>query len=158
MRRNCSFFPQYFHRSNFSYFPQYFQYIVNFRSQIAYSFVKCACSIYFFFTSVLQIWYAEVHISQSKYFRRESIGLQDNERRLYLKCVSFRTIFALFRRYRDFTTKIKLLTCWTITILKDAVITLWPTPVKNSWFLFPFGTVLQSKFSFCESTYKETLG
>ena len=35
-------------KSNLSSFPQYFQYISIFRSQIAYSFVKCGCSIYCF--------------------------------------------------------------------------------------------------------------
>ena len=50
-------------RSNFSSFPQYFQLISNCRSQITYSYVKCDCSIYF--SSILQIWYIEVRISQS---------------------------------------------------------------------------------------------
>ena len=66
-------------RSSFSSFPQYFQYISNFRSQITYSFVKYGCSIYFFLTSAnlicrrTDVW---------KYFR-ESLGLRDNESRLY---------------------------------------------------------------------------
>ena len=36
---------------NFSSFPQYFKYISYFGSQIAYSFVKCGCLIYFFLNS-----------------------------------------------------------------------------------------------------------
>ena len=34
----------------FPFFPQYFQFITNFRNQITYSFVKCGCTIYFFFS------------------------------------------------------------------------------------------------------------
>ena len=53
-------------RGEFSPFPQYFQYIFNLRSQIVYSFVKCACSIYFpqFFKSgVLRYGYIEEFLS-----------------------------------------------------------------------------------------------
>ena len=50
-------------RSNFSSFPQYFQYI-NFMSEITYTFVKCCCSIYSFF-SILQLCYFYVRISRS---------------------------------------------------------------------------------------------
>ena len=42
----------------------FYIYISNFRSQITYSFVKCGCSIYCFF-SLSQLWYVEVRISRS---------------------------------------------------------------------------------------------
>ena len=61
-------------RSNFSSFPQYFQYISNVRSKIAYTFVKCGCSIYF--SLILQTWCRSTDIS--KYFR-ESLGIRDNK-------------------------------------------------------------------------------
>ena len=60
-------------------FPQYFQYISNFRSQITYSYVKCGCSINFFLNSANQICRGT---ETSRYFR-ESLGLRDNESRLY---------------------------------------------------------------------------
>ena len=67
-------------RSNFSSFPQYFQYISNFRSQITYSYMKCGCSIYFVFNFAnLTCRCTDI----SKYFR-ESLGLLDNESRLYI--------------------------------------------------------------------------
>ena len=50
-------------KEQFLIFSAFFQYISNFRSQIAYSFVKCGCSIYF--SSVLQKWSVEVRISCS---------------------------------------------------------------------------------------------
>ena len=61
---------------NFYSFPQYFQCISKFRIQITYLFVKCGCLIYFFLNSAnrTDIW---------KYFK-ESLGLRDNESRLYL--------------------------------------------------------------------------
>ena len=60
---------------NFSSFTQYFQYtlISNFRSQIAYSFVKCYFSIYlFFFPNSANLICRGTDISN--YFR-ESLGL-----------------------------------------------------------------------------------
>ena len=42
-------------RSNFSSFPQHFQNISNIKCQITCSFVKCGCSIYFFFSSILHV-------------------------------------------------------------------------------------------------------
>ena len=50
--------------ANFSSFPHYFQNISIFRSQIAYSFVKCGCLIYLL-SSVLQTWYVEIRIYRS---------------------------------------------------------------------------------------------
>ena len=67
--------------SNFSSFPQYFQYISILRIQITYSFVKCGCLIYLFFLSSANLICRDTDIS--KYFR-ESLGLRDNESRLYL--------------------------------------------------------------------------
>ena len=70
--------------SNFS-FPQYFHYISNFRSQISYSSVECECSIYFFLNSANLICRGT---DISKYLR-ESLGLRDNESRLYFKFQMF---------------------------------------------------------------------
>ena len=67
-------------RSNFSSFPQYFQYISNFKSRITYTFVKCGCSIYFFFNSAILICRGT---DISKYFR-ESLGIWDNESWKYI--------------------------------------------------------------------------
>ena len=74
-------------RSNFSSFPQYFQYISNFKSPITYQFVKCGLSNYFFLNSANLICRTT---DISKYFR-ESLGVRDNESRLYLIlfCVCF---------------------------------------------------------------------
>ena len=66
-------------RSNFSSFPQYFQYISNFRSQITYSFVKCAVRFIVFLISANLICRGT---DISKCFR-ESLGIRDNESRLY---------------------------------------------------------------------------
>ena len=54
-------------------------YISNFRSQITHSFVKCDCSIYCFLTLSTLICRS---MDISKYFS-ESLGIQDNESRLY---------------------------------------------------------------------------
>ena len=62
-------------RYNFSSFPQYFQYI---------SFVKCGCSINFFLNSANLICRGT---DISKYFR-QSLGLRDNESRLYVEASS----------------------------------------------------------------------
>ena len=66
-------------RSNFSCFPQYFQYIFNFKSPITYVFVNCGCANYFFRNSANLICRGT---DISKYFR-ESLGIRDNESRLY---------------------------------------------------------------------------
>ena len=63
----------------FSSFPQCFQYISNFKSPITYTYVKCGCSIYFFLNSANLICRST---DISKYFR-ESLGIRDNESRLY---------------------------------------------------------------------------
>ena len=68
-------------RSNFSSFPHYFQYISNFKSQITYTFVKCGCSIHFFFLNSANLICRGTDIS--KYFR-ESLGIRDNVSRLYI--------------------------------------------------------------------------
>ena len=52
----------------------------NFKSPITYTFVKCGCSIYFFLKSANLICRST---DISKYFR-ESLGVRDNESRLYL--------------------------------------------------------------------------
>ena len=75
-------------RSNFSSFPQYFQYNSNFKSPVTYTFVKCACSIYFFLKSANLIWRST---AISKYFR-ESLGVRDNESRPYIGRVYFRYV------------------------------------------------------------------
>ena len=64
----------------FSSFPQYFQYISNFQSTIINIFVKCGCSTCFFLNSANLICRCT---DISKYFR-ESLGIRDNESRLYL--------------------------------------------------------------------------
>ena len=64
-------------RSKFSSFPQYFRYISNVKSPIAYTFVKCGCSNYFFLNSENLCRGTDI----SKYFR-ESLGIRDNESRL----------------------------------------------------------------------------
>ena len=66
-------------RSNFSSFPQYFRYISNIKSPITYRFVKCGCSNYFFLNSENLICRG---MDISKCFR-ESLGIRDNESRLY---------------------------------------------------------------------------
>ena len=66
-------------RSNFSSFPQNFQYISNFRSQITYSFVKCAVRFIVFRISANLICRGT---DISKCFS-ESLGIRDNESRLY---------------------------------------------------------------------------
>ena len=65
-------------RSNFSSFPQYFQYISNFKS--THIFVKCGCSNYFFLNSANLI-YRGTDILKLHF--GESLGIQDNESRLY---------------------------------------------------------------------------
>ena len=66
-------------RSNFSSFPHYFRYISKLKSSITYQFVKCGCLNYFFLTSANLICRGT---DISKYFR-ESLGIRDNESRLY---------------------------------------------------------------------------
>ena len=75
-RRNCSSGEKW---SNFSSFPQYFRYISKFKSSITYKFVKCGCLNYFLLTSANLICRGT---DISKYFR-ESLGIRDNEIRLY---------------------------------------------------------------------------
>ena len=50
-------------RSNFSSFPQYFQYISNLRIKLHIHLWNVF--VWFIFSSILQIWYVEVWISQS---------------------------------------------------------------------------------------------
>ena len=61
--------------------------ISNFKSQITYSFVKCGCSIYCFFFFFVFFFNSANLICRgmdiSKYFR-ESLGLRDNDSRLYI--------------------------------------------------------------------------
>ena len=61
-------------------FPQYFQHISNFKSPITLTFVKCACSIYFFLKSANLICGCTDIL---KYFR-DSQGIRDNESPLYI--------------------------------------------------------------------------
>ena len=69
-------------KEQFLLFPTLFYiYISNFRSQITYSFVKCGCSIYCFPHS-LNSDMSDI----SKYFS-ESLGIRDNEGRLYFQQV-----------------------------------------------------------------------
>ena len=67
-------------RRTYSSFPQYFQYISDFRSQNANSFVERGCSIYF-------PQFCKADISRygyiSKYFR-QSLGLRSNQSRPFL--------------------------------------------------------------------------
>ena len=60
--------------------PLKFDCISNFRSQTAYTFVKCGCSIYFFLSSA-NLFCRGMDISK---YLRESIGLPYNENRLYM--------------------------------------------------------------------------
>ena len=69
-------------RRNCSSFPQYFRYISNVKSPITYIFVKCGCSNYFFLNSENLICRGT---DISKCFR-ESLGIRDNESRLYQYC------------------------------------------------------------------------
>ena len=69
-------------RSNFSSFPQYFLYISKFQCPITSIFVKCGCSNYCFLNSENLICRGT---DISKCFR-ESLGIRDNESRLYLLC------------------------------------------------------------------------
>ena len=71
-------------KSNFSSFPQYFHCISNFKSPIKYKFVKCGCSNYFYLNSANLIYRG---MAISTYFR-ESIGIRDNESRLYVFCLA----------------------------------------------------------------------
>ena len=71
-------------RSCSSSFQQDFQYISNIRRQITYSFMKCGCSIIFFLL--------------------ESLGLRDNESRLYIyMCVIAPKIVDIF--FSNFSQK-----------------------------------------------------
>ena len=63
----------------------------NFKSPIIYTFVKCGCSIYFFLKSANLICRST---DISKYFR-ESLGVRDNESRLYIS-LSFGGMISLF--------------------------------------------------------------
>ena len=67
-------------KERFLLFPpwQYFQYISNLRSQIKYLFVKCGWSIYFF------PQFCKSDMSRYWFFRG-SLGLRDNESRLFSK-------------------------------------------------------------------------
>ena len=76
-------------RSNFSSFPQYFRYISNFKSPITYVFVKYGCSNYFFLNSANLICRGT---DISNYFG-ESLGIRDNESRLYISYFAQRTGF-----------------------------------------------------------------
>ena len=60
----------------------FYIYISNFRSPITYSFVKCGCSIYCFPLSTLICRSTDI----SKCFS-ESLGIRDNESRLYFLVV-----------------------------------------------------------------------
>ena len=92
-------------RSNFSSLPQYFQYISNFRSQITYLFVKCACSIYFFLNSANLI----CRVTDISNHFRESLGLRDGESRLAIPALflSLITKTRLFKYIENFTSKNK---------------------------------------------------
>ena len=61
--------------------------LLSFKSPITYTFVKCGCSNYLFLNSVNLICQGT---DISKYFR-ESLGIRDNESRLYLN----RRVFVL---------------------------------------------------------------
>ena len=52
-------------RRNFSSFPQYFRYISNFKNLITYIYICYMWLVELFFSSILQIWYAEVRISRN---------------------------------------------------------------------------------------------
>ena len=86
-------------RSNFSSFPQYFQYISNFKSPFTYQFVKCGQSNYFFLNSTNLICRTT---DISKYFR-ESLGIRDNESRLYYIFAKISTELA-FRKLQAHVT------------------------------------------------------
>ena len=79
-------------RCNFSSFPQYFQYISNFKSPITHILVKCSCSNIFFLNSVTLICRGT---DISKYFR-ESLGIRDNESRLYFRQVPWVSMSQIF--------------------------------------------------------------
>ena len=89
-------------RSNFSSFPQYFQYI-SFKSPITHIFVKCGCLNNFFLSSANLICRG---MDISKYFR-ESLGIRDNESRMYFSYMSHNLphTFCRFSPYFVWTTK-----------------------------------------------------
>ena len=68
-------------RSNFSSFPQYFQYISNLGVKLRIHSVKGGCSINCFFLSSVNLICRTTDISKCFI---ESLGVRDNESRLYL--------------------------------------------------------------------------
>ena len=103
-------------RSNFSSFTQYFQYISNFKSPITYQFVKCGKSNYFFLNSANLICRTT---DISKYFR-ESLGIRDNESRLYF----WNTLYGMnLDLYCLYTSIKKLLSPWRAAYIGITLIT-----------------------------------
>ena len=83
-------------RSNFSSFPQYFQYISNFKSPITYidflNMVVRFIFYYFFFLNSANLICRGTDIS--KYFRG-SLGIRDNESRLYVLFFLHKKIYVM---------------------------------------------------------------
>ena len=69
-------------RSNFSSFPQYFQYIFNLGVKLRIHSVKGGCSINCFFLSSVNLICRTTDISKCFI---ESLGVRDNESRLYFE-------------------------------------------------------------------------
>ena len=66
------------------FFTLFYIYISNFRSHITYSFVKCGCSIYCFPHSL--------NSNMSGYCFSESLGIRDNENRLYFLSLQIKLV------------------------------------------------------------------
>ena len=108
-------------RSNFSSISQYLQYIFNFMSPITYKFVKCSYTNYFFLNSANLICRST---DISKYFR-ESLGIRDNESRLYfwnvpkdtnVEKTSIQRWFDLMLNQRWIDVISTLCACWILCI------------------------------------------
>ena len=131
-----------FLRSNFSSFPQYFQYTSNFKSPVTHIFVKCGCSSNFFLNSSKLICRSTDIL---KYFR-ESLGIRDNESRLYFtfKTFCFYSSWIKFRLFRRMISKYnsdrghkKRWTSWNFNTLcvksTDGDVFLFP-PENKVWY------------------------
>ena len=79
-------------RSNFSSFPQYFQYISNLGVKLRIHSVKGGCSINCFFLSSVNLICRTTDISKCFI---ESLGVRDNESRLYIANINMPSIFLI---------------------------------------------------------------
>ena len=94
------------HRSNFSSFPQYFQYISNLGVKLRIHSVKGGCSINCFFLSSVNLICRTTDISKCFI---ESLGVRDNESRLYL---TFKKATKIQTRLSNLVTTFKFCCCF----------------------------------------------